>query len=571
MGVVLRSATHCLPNVSAITGPAPPRVELPPDVLPDMRDKYRSYLPEADAKLTALLKGLACSTVDDLESGVRAIRIGNNAKFLLNRMAGDTIYERRFYPQLVSAIRGIDLRVLLLSNPGTGKSVFQYYLLARYLNPSLFKDVPLPRHLIKFGSEAAPKVVIRHTPLVRMEVWFLEQQVVHIIGSRMMCEDLFDCFDPATTVYFFEPGKSKNIEPFASENRLSMSTLATVSPDRGRYNEFVKVASEIFMPVFTQEELLTIGRDMRTRPGFDSTLENLYSDDEIRGRFATFSGIIRHVLPQKVSELQQVHRQRTAAFDTIDVVKFLSGTIEDRSVSHFAAIYDVFKDKNGKYDFFTVQLSPVNQEVVQILNERLKKISLDDRIIMLQKRSATKVDKYGIAPAVFEGVVADHLSSTGGVNWRQRSSTILVDKTTGPPPLPLTSPLVLKLKLHNGAVPTYEDMVPMVLYKSYNVIFPFCDMVYKEQTKDGREGKLVCIQMSLEANGKRDVKAGAFQKFCAHMGWGEHPSKEQIDRISYVYCPDPALADKAKVTFEAGVGIDEYTVWYVNTDYSSGT
>jgi hypothetical protein len=576
MDVVLRSATNFLPNASAITGSAPPRVELmlPPDVLPDRRDKYRSFLPEADAKLTALLKGLACSAVVNLESttsGVRAIRIGNNAKFLLGGVAGDTIYERQFYPELVSAIRGARRRVLLLSNPGTGKSVFQFYLLARYLNPSLFKDIPLPRDLIKFGPEAAPKVVIRHTPLVGMEVWFLEQQIVHLIDSPMMSENVFDCFDPATTVYFFEPGKSKNIEPFASENRFSMSTFATVSPDRGRYNEFVKVAGEIYMPVFTEEELLAIGRDMRTRPDFDSTLRKLYSDDEIRDRFATFNGIIRHVLPQDVRELQQVHRQRTAAFDAIDVVKFLSGSIEDRSVSHFAAIYVVFVNENGKYDFFTVQLSPVNQEVTKILRARLKKISLDDRIFILQQRSETKVDKYGTAPAVFEGVVADQLSSTGGVNWRQRSSTVSVGKTTEPPPLPLTSPLVLKLNLRTGAVPIYEDMVPMVLYKSYNVNFPFCDLVYKEHPKDGGEGRVVCIQVSLEANGKREVKAGAFQKFCARMGWGEHPSKEQVDRISYVYCPDPAVADKAKVTFEAGVGIDKYTVWCVNTDYSSGT
>ena len=573
MNVVLHSATNFVPNVSAITGPAPPRAGeliLPSDVLPDRRDKYRSLLPEVDAKMTAMLKGLACSTVDNLESGVRAIRIGNNEKFVFDKLAGDTIYERWFYPQLVSAIRCADLRVLLLSNPGTGKSVFQYYLLARYLNPSLFADAPLSGE-IKFGSEVAPKVIIRHVPQEGIEVWFLDKQVVHSISTLHVSFDVLLCFDPATTLYFFEPGKTKNIEPFAGENRLSMSTLATVSPDRSRYNEFVKVAKKVYMPVFTKEELVAIGRDMRTRPDFNSALENLYSDDEIQGRFEIFNGIIRHVLPQNQDEVRQVLQERNVALEGIDAVKFLYGDIENQIISHYAAVYTVFTDKNGKYDFLTFQLSPVNLEVVKILNERLKRISLNDRIFILRRYSETKVDKYRMVPAVFESVVADHLISTGGVNWRQRSSTVSVGKTTEPPSLPLTLPLVLKLDHRNAGVPTYEDMVPMVLYKSYNVIFPFCDMVYKEQTKDGREGKLVCIQMSLEANGKRDVKAGAFQKFCAHMGWGEHPSKEQIDRISYVYCPDPALADKAKVTFEAGVGIDEYTVWYVNTDYSSGT
>ena len=132
----------------------------------------------------------------------------------------------------------------------------------------------------------------------------------------------------------------------------------------------------MYMPVFTEEELLAIGRDMRTRPNFDSTLESLYSDDEIRSRFGTFNGIIRHVLPQDRGEVEQVLEERTAAFAAIDLVKFFSGSIEDRSISHFAAIYVVFADKNGTYDFFTAQLSPVNQEVTEILNDRLNKISL---------------------------------------------------------------------------------------------------------------------------------------------------------------------------------------------------
>ena len=117
-------------------------------------------------------------------------------------------------------------------------------------------------------------------------------------------------------------------------------------------------------------------------------------------------------------------------------------------------------------------------------------------------------------------------------------------------------------------MPIYTAMKTMVLHKSLNVNFLFCDLVYKE---NGREGRVVCIQVSLEANGKREVTAEAFQKFCERIGWGEHPSKEQVDRISYVYCPDPAVADKATVTFEAGVDIDKYTVWYVNKDFSSGT
>ena len=329
---------------------------LPSEVLPDMRDTYRSFSPRVNAEWTTLLKGLACSTIDDLESGVRAIRIGNNVKFLRG-IAGDTIYERRFYPQLVSVIRCADHRVLLLSNPGTGKSVFQYYLLARYLNPSLFKDVPLSGE-IKFGSEAAPKVVIRHLPQVGIQVWFLAQQVVHTLDG---CFDVLRCFDPATTLYFFEPGKTTNIEPFANENMLSsISTFATMGPDRRRYNQFVKVANVVYMPVFTMEELLAIGRDMKARPDFPRALENLYSDKEIRGRFEIFNGIIRHVLPRDQRGLQRVLEERTAA---LDCIKYLYSDNENRTVSHYAAVYDVAVDENGVYDFFKMRLSIVDQEI----------------------------------------------------------------------------------------------------------------------------------------------------------------------------------------------------------------
>lgn len=299
----------------------------------DMRSEYKSFKPKIDVTLTAILKGLASSTADEIGSGVRAIRLGNNAKFLGKRFpGGDTIYERSFYPHLVSTMRGAHPCILLISNPGTGKSVFQFYLLARYLNPSLFKDnkVPQPEQIM-FGPklDEAPKVVIRHLPSQHMEVWFLEQQVVHVIKNVYADIGLLMCFDPETTMYFFEPGKTTNIEPFVNENMLDIPTLATVSPDTSRYKETSKISDILYMPVFTENELLAIGRDMRTRPVFDGRLKDLYFDDNIRSRFATFNGIIRHVLPISSSELKESLVNQKAATGTIDAMKFLTGTIED--------------------------------------------------------------------------------------------------------------------------------------------------------------------------------------------------------------------------------------------------
>ena len=90
-----------------------------------------------------------------------------------------------------------------------------------------------------------------------------------------------------------------------------------------------------------------------------------------------------------------------------------------------------------------------------------------------------------------------------------------------------------------------------------------CDLVYKDE-----EGKLVCIQVSLERKGARKVGVGAFKAFCKHMGWEAPPSEDQRPLMSFVYCPNPKFADKARVDV-SGI-FDSYTVWLVNEDFGSG-
>ena len=126
MGMLLKNVTGRLSTKAdkgnaylstTVQGRAPLQGEEWDAVLPGKLKSYESAMPEVDDSLTALLKGLACSTVDVVGEEVRAIRLGNNATFLIdNALAGDTIYERSFYPQLVSAIRGLDRRVILISS-----------------------------------------------------------------------------------------------------------------------------------------------------------------------------------------------------------------------------------------------------------------------------------------------------------------------------------------------------------------------------------------------------------------------------------------------------------------------
>jgi hypothetical protein len=106
-------------------------------------------------------------------------------------------------------------------------------------------------------------------------------------------------------------------------------------------------------------------------------------------------------------------------------------------------------------------------------------------------------------------------------------------------------------------------MEPYVLYKSARRNFPMCDLIYKDE-----EGKLVCIQVSLERKGARKVGVGAFKAFCKHMGWEAPLSEDQRLLMSFVYCPNPKFADEAKVDV-SGI-FDSYTVWHVDEDFGTG-
>ena len=529
-------------------------------------DCFKSWSPKLNEPMTQVLKGLACSTAevlgDDASSGVRAIRLGNNATFLLGVLAGDTIYERRFYPRLANVICSSSRRVVLLSNPGTGKSVFQFYMLARFLNPALFAgdggQGPTPYGARTFGFAVPPKVVVRQVLGDTIQVWFLEQQVVYNITEKTIGAVL-RCFDPATMVYFFEPMKVKGVEPFANDDEFNLSTLATVSPDISRYHEFKKVATRKYMPLFTENELLAIGRDMRARPDFDATLKALYEDDAIRNRFKRYNGIIRHVLPLDAVAVSDLESDREVAVESTNAAQFLTGDLAAQTLSHYVAVFKV-----DESDFSKAGLAVVNAEVREDIVSRFQKLAVTEQMKVLQQYIGMKHKPTDDIPsALYENVVAYHLTSEKGVKWNARIVNVRPgeeETVEGPTPLHLQLSALVK-----GEVPKYAAMEPYVLYKSARRNFPMCDLVYKDE-----EGKLVCIQVSLEQKGARTVGVGAFQAFCEHMGWEAPLSEDQRRLISFVYCPNPKFVDKARVKFSYGVDLRSYTVWLVNEDFGSG-
>jgi hypothetical protein len=285
---------------------------LPPDKL----ESYKACNPVHNEPMTRVLQGLVNSTAEALRntwSKVRAIRLGGSGATALATVLGsDTIYERKVFPRLVNRICYMSRRVFLKGNPGTGASAFQFYMLARFLNPALFygddNQLQEPVYKSKTVFAVPPRVVVRQLLGRPTEVWFMKHQVVHSITDKPIYE-VFRCFDPLTTVYFFEPMGVKDVEPYATDDELGPTTLATVPyVDKGSYKHLLTVASFVDMPVWTEDELLAVGRDMKLRPAFDADMEPFYTDDAIRDRFKTYNGIISHVLPHTVAALEEVQR-----------------------------------------------------------------------------------------------------------------------------------------------------------------------------------------------------------------------------------------------------------------------
>eukprot|EP01035_Chromulina_nebulosa_P036288 gene36288-48862_t len=86
----------------------------------------------------------------EIETVFPGVLLKSSARFLYCR--SELLKQIRFHPLTV-----------LLSNPGTGKSMFQWYYLARLLNPDAFKDA------LTVNSIDLPEVVIRGNILHQRE------------------------------------------------------------------------------------------------------------------------------------------------------------------------------------------------------------------------------------------------------------------------------------------------------------------------------------------------------------------------------------------------------------------
>jgi hypothetical protein len=207
--------------------------------------------------------------------------------------------------------------------------------------------------------------------------------------------------------YFFEPAESTLVEPFRPE-MLPLSTLATVSPRETRYHEFLKYAATLYMPVFKEKDLVTIGLDMKKQPDFDHTLVDEYTEEKIRDRYANHNGITRTVLPSIMTFVDSAKREQDIAVGMVfltDKIDFTSG------ISYHLAVFNV------PVDNWPI---PVNEKVREKVKEKFIRVDLTDQLGKLCRYRGTKINKFGTVRGIFETDIYDHLTGIEGLTYTQR-------------------------------------------------------------------------------------------------------------------------------------------------------
>ena len=309
------------------------------------------------------------------------------------------LYERPFYNDLLKLIRS-KKRFILIGNPGIAKSYFQYYYLARILNPSLFGPLP-PDHL---GSTESPKFIVRQVGK-SMFLYSLEDSRAFFSSDfSSMVLRLLGATHPSHSLYWYEPAETKDI-PITWNEDVPM--LATVSADIRRYEEYQKFPGvlKFYMPVWTEEELLCVGKDMRLRMEEGSALYDFFSPEKISDRFKKYGGIFRFVLTTSIDYLNDVDMSRKDALRKADVKQLLSSTdIQVQDASSYVLHYDVVT--KGEHAFMYTSMKFASQEVEKFITRKTSSMPLSDAIEKMIAMDTGKLKgKEYLAPVFYEQIL----------------------------------------------------------------------------------------------------------------------------------------------------------------------
>ena len=426
---------------------------------------------KALTKLITNMKGLdTCK----LSNQIEALRLLNPALSFNLENFGETktLYIRSFYSFLYNTVLKCGKSVLT-GNPGISKSWFQLYMLYRFVN-----DKPVD-------------IVIRDDG-GRVTLIDLQRSQAFSTMYTMEGLELLYYLKPEKAFYLMEP-QSLIHEP----QRTRVRTLISAPPDIRRFKEFVKNgATKLYMPVWTLEELLTVGADIRAQVK-DDGVKDLLTPENIVNRYKRFGGIFRYVLPENANTVLQAElAQDIALHHTKPLDVYVpGGNIEKvdemkENVSHLVLQYDVFKSEptDGRTPFTSFRMRYASAYVQDNLWNRITDQQMLESIerLRLMFRGGETINSL-----LFEDVVFNLFTRVKNCTWTICDSDVKFE-----------------FDIKRGEVVARHDekkvlqaVEPGCLYRSVNKRFPICDMLWK----DSKLG-WCCIQVTFDKNHSKEPR-----------------------------------------------------------------
>ena len=479
-----------------------------PRIIPMNPQRYDACSPVWDEEETKYLTEMKKGELRHLSHNVSVFTFDSTDTNVRDVIAPNHLYFRGFYNSLLRTVR-LGSKRALIGNPGTSKSYFQHYYLARLLCPEKFEDA-LPPDC--YHSTEPAQYVIRQFGEEDMVIYDL----VNLVAERIygLNHVLLKCFDPEKTIYMYEPGISYS-EPFII--RHIIPTLVTASPDTRRYKEFLKNGgSRIYMPIYTLDELLTIGKHMRESSNVPEDVS--YEEEAIKKRFAQYNGIIRSCIPISVHAEKETLNCYEDAIKSADVTKtLLYDTLEDPRISPFLAQYIVTKD--GDNAFKNKCLDIASQITRNKLETKLTATQHADKVEVLMRNDANPKYMENACPIVYEGLIITACTSDAGLGWHRRKA-YFQDRNVAV----TSSDIVwnnhnIRLsRIERGELPTFKNMQTGVLYYPSDNNFPAVECLYKVSNTE-----LVGFQVTRQADNIKTITVSALkQLLCDKLGLQLH-------------------------------------------------
>jgi len=475
------------------------------------------------------------------------------------------LYIRPFYPQLFTQCLK-EKAVILLGNPGISKSFFHWYLLFRFVNDLSPNKTKTSSSENDTGSRSGdsdlserqrPEVVVRQIGLSKFEVYFLQEEEIKVFQIlKIDPEELLSSFNPETTIFLFEPQRSKLEPPDTGE----IPIIITVSPDEIRYKEFAKEgATKLYMPCYEGFELMAIGAHISKEFPENTFIQEQFQMDKIQERIKRFGGIFRHVLSLRRPKLKEAELAQISAIEglkgNLPLLYRLHGWTPEVgqtiSVSHFLVQYRIKyevveceggNEKIRKYaeDCFH---SPSSQIASEYVEDGIFKIvsGLSDQtwfeLLHALQELFLDVPRMQNNPKLFEFVIETILTNKAKripMVWKKCGENGEKEEVDWEKQFPITSKERWEKQSNIRQI-----IQPGVLYVPRSPSYPAVDMFVKI-------GEIIYgFQVTISQNHAKDKTV--------YQAWFKTIGITKNDQIKVIFCVNPEyfsiFADRPKESF----------------------